>query len=169
LVSEVLNIQNRYAFPSFFEKFAGFVIRGILQKRNTYTWFYCGIKIFFVKAYIVQETYFIWVQETYFIWVDLCTGFPCYSLGLRSRKNPRITKPRITRKHCLHIFPCFLRQLSLKSSSNGGKSRGYQILVSNRHPRIVKTTNNKPEDNEGRMYIYKLSTHFGTEEIVITT
>ena len=45
----------------------------------------------------------------------------------------------------------------LKSANNRGKIREYQILDTKTKPRIVKTANTKPANNEGRLYLFLFS------------
>jgi len=73
-----------------------------------------------------------------------------YSWGLHPKNISQIPKLWITRDHRLGLFGPFFDLIKTKICK--GNVREYQVLYIMHKPRIVKTTNNKLADNEGRMY-----------------
>ncbi len=73
------------------------------------------------------------------------------SWGLPSQDIPQITKPRITREYCVDIFRVIYGYLVQKQIIIEGKAADNKFQSTKRYPRIIKTANSKPADNEGRM------------------
>ncbi len=82
-------------------------------------------------------------------------GAPRYSRGLCSWKVLRIPKPRITREHCYgkKLFICTnLYKNPRIIEDNPADNKFYHIKM---NPRIIKTANSKPANNERSLYLLR--------------
>jgi len=75
------------------------------------------------------------------------TGVPRYSRGLRSQDIPNYK-----RHFFVDIFLWFYGNLIKSLRILDWKAADNKFLGSKRYPRIIKTANSKPVDNEGRLY-----------------